>query len=123
MEDCPTIRSEDLSVRAEDFAADLVARLTEFNERNPDPEEMSEEERQRLEDQRDRIPRLTPEQMKPLFEGVFCQYMSSHYGIVPADRSLPGQAQRQLDRAALEVQVGSDQGVAGSRSPRRDRDI
>ena len=83
MEDWPTIPSEDLSKRAEAFAADLVAQLTKFNESNPDPEKMSVEERQRLEDQRDRIPRLTPEQMKPLFEGVFCQYMSSHYGIVP----------------------------------------
>lgn len=82
MEDCPTIRSEDLSKRAEAFAADLAAQLTDFNERNPDPE-MSTEERLELENQLDRIPRLTPEQMKPLFEEVFCRYMSSHYGIVP----------------------------------------
>ena len=82
MEDWPTIQSGELSLRAESFAADFVVRLTEFNERNPDPE-MSAEERQRLEGQRDKIVSSTPEQMKPLFEMVFCKYMGSHYGIVP----------------------------------------
>ena len=82
MEDWPTMRSEDLSPRAEAFAADLVAQLIEFNARNPDPE-MSPGEQQRLKDQRDKIVSSTPEQMKSLFEMVFCKYMGSHYGIVP----------------------------------------
>ena len=83
MEDWPTMGSEELSSRARDFAETLATRLDEFNERNP-KSKMSEEEQRRIQEQYgDNIPGLTPQQMKPAFEMVFCLYMGSRYGLVP----------------------------------------
>ena len=66
----------DLSQRAEAFADDLATKLTEFNERYPEPE-MSAEEWERFKAQQDRVSGLTPEKMKPSFKAAFCQYMAS----------------------------------------------
>lgn len=78
----PTMNTEEIANLAEDFANDLAARLTEFNERYPDPE-MSSEAWERFKDQSDRVTGLTPENMKPLFQIVFCRYMGSRYGLAP----------------------------------------
>ena len=78
----PTMNTKDLAARAENFANDLATRLTEFNAHYPEPE-MSAEAWERLEDQRDKVTGLTPENMKPLFAIVFCRYMGSRYGLAP----------------------------------------
>ena len=82
MEDCPTIQSEDLSSRARNFAEDLAGKLDAFNKRKPEPK-MTPEARQRLQERQGDIPGSSPQEMRGMFEIVFCLYMGSRYGLVP----------------------------------------
>ena len=84
MEDWPTMRIEELTSHAQNFAEDLTGRLEALNERHM-ALEMSEEEQQRLQKFQEQYGDIwpDPQEMRKSFERAFCLYMGSRYRFVP----------------------------------------